>query len=501
MANNKNKQVEIELVLRQLESRTVKERESLVAFTKYMFKKGRNLEFRDNWHYHLLEKKLKDCMDGKINRLMINIPPGSGKSEMIAKCFPTWVLGHKPQTQIISVSYGSDLAEKHSMEAREYYRSDIYRHMFPRRSPIKGDQDTKQFWANDDGGYYMATGLSGAITGKRANIFVIDDPLRPDDAGSEVKRKEVNNWYSNTVVSRLHNPKKDCIIIIMQRTHEDDLCGYLMDREDKGLGEKWERLILPSEKDAAKMYQDMYELDSLQDEPYDMEALQAIKKAYGPENYATQYLQDPSNELSREFHREYFRYFDTAPENGRVFMAVDPAFSLKKSADNSAIAIIRIVKDEIYVEEILMGKWNPSTFEDNMLMMIRKWKPEKVGIEAVQAQANIAFSLTNRARREGVNCTIEELRPKGTKEERIRGLLPLYNRYQIFHKKNMFRLEDFEHELVTFPRGRRDDAIDALTMAVSMGLLMPNMKLNAGNVNIQYDDFGSPVLIEDGYMF
>jgi len=499
--STKKQVLEKELILRELESRTEPQRESLIEYTKYMFKNGKNMEFRDNWHYHLLEKKLKDVLDGKITRLMINIPPGSGKSEIISKCFPTWALGVRPQTQIMSVSYGADLAEKHSMEAREYYRSDIYRQMFPRRSPILDSQDTKSFWANKDGGYYIASGLDGAITGKRANIFLIDDPLRPGDADSDVERNKVNTWYSTTVTSRLHSPKDSAIIIIMQRTHENDLCGYLMDREEKGIGEEWDKVVLPSEKEYATEYQELYELDSLQPHPYDMEALGLLKKAHGPEHYATQYLQDPSSKTSREFHEEYFRHFKNAPEKGRIFMAVDPAFSQKKSADNTAIAVVRFVKDEVYIEEVLAGKWNPSQMEDNIVMMVRKWLPEKLGIEVVQAQATISFALKNRFRRDGINCVIEEIRPKGKKEERIRGLLPLYTRYQIFHKENMLGLEDFEHELLSFPRGRHDDMIDATEMAIHMGLLQPKINLSTGYVDIKYNDMGQPVFIEDSFIF
>ena len=100
---------------------------------------------------------------------------------------------------------------------------------------------------NEKGGQYLATGVGGSITGHRANIFIIDDPIKPDEAdSSETMRVSVNRWYDNTVLSRLFNPNKDAVVIIMQRTHDDDLCGYLESKEVMGSGEKWEKIIIPA---------------------------------------------------------------------------------------------------------------------------------------------------------------------------------------------------------------------------------------------------------------
>ena len=228
------KAIREELIKRELEQRHKDEQEDLVEFIKYFFKEEKGVEFDDNWHYQRIAKKLNEVLEGKCTRLIINIPPGSGKTELVTKCFPVWAMGKNPRLDICATGYSTQLTQTYSSEARDYYISDTFKAVFPRRPLLRGDQNTKEWWANEDGGSYFATGTGGSITGRRFNIIIIDDPIKPDEADSDVKRVGINNWFQNTIISRLYNPLKDAVILVMQRTHEDDLCGNQLARMEEG---------------------------------------------------------------------------------------------------------------------------------------------------------------------------------------------------------------------------------------------------------------------------
>ena len=458
-----------ELAIRELEDRHKEQRKSLVSFIEFFFKNELNKEFQANWHYKVIEEKLKEVLEGKCNRLIINIPPGSGKTELITKCFPVWALGHKPDMRFIVTGYSSTLTQDFGSQARDYYRSETFRSVFPRRANIREDQDTKAEWTNDKGGVYFATGAGGAITGRRANVFIIDDPIKPDEALSDVKRTAINRWYENTVVSRLFNPLQDAVIIIMQRTHEDDLCGMLMEKMKDGTGEHWDTIVLPAIATERDDYRDYGE--ALQKERYPIEALELINKSYGEANFSTQYQQEPVNKEAQEFHEEFFQYYDQPPVGCyEIFTVVDPAFSQKQDADYSCIITGVFDKDKLDVLEISNIKVDAYKLIEKIVYHCRKWGTQKIGIEAIQAQTVLAQMLKKTLVENRLYLSIHEIKQRGEKEMKIRKLVPLIRNGLIFWKKEMTELE---LQLIKFPRGKHDDIIDALQMFYELKVIQP----------------------------
>jgi len=476
-----------ELITRELEERHRDEQEDLLKFISFMFKHEKKSEFKLNWHYELIVKKLYEVLEGKCRRLIINVPPRSGKTELITKCFPIWAMGKRPDLQVIATGYSTSLTQTFSNEARQYYQSDAYRMVFPRSPRLKIDQNTKEWWMNEAGGSYYATGTGGSITGRGANIFLIDDPLKPDEADSDVKRTGINNWFSNTVTSRLNNPSEDAIIIIMQRTHENDLCGYQIEKMTEGTGVKWDIISLPAICEKEDEYRK--EGESLQEDRLPIAILEEMQRS-NPVHFSCQYQQNPIAKESQEFHEEWFRYYDRAPLGGRVFTAVDPAFSKKKTADYTSIVTGSFVGDELYLLEITHGRFTPDVLEDKILYHAKKWRPEKVGVEAIAAQSMIGFSLRNRFRKEAVFTDVEDLRQPDKKETKIRRLIPLYRNGQIYHTTDMRELES---QLMKFPRGTHDDVADSVQMLFSLYELQPNASLSNTPV-IKYDAQGLPFL-------
>jgi hypothetical protein len=184
--------------------------------------------FSPNCHNELIAAKLEACLRGEIGRLIINVPPRSLKSHSATVAFPAYVLGHYPSAQIICASYGQDLSNKHAMDCRTLMASALYRGLFSTLlSPQK--QSVQEFQTTQNGGR-LATSVGGVLTGRGADLIIIDDPLKPDEALSETQRNAVNEWFDHTLYSRLNDKQNGRIIIVMQRLHEDDLVGHVLEQ-------------------------------------------------------------------------------------------------------------------------------------------------------------------------------------------------------------------------------------------------------------------------------
>jgi hypothetical protein len=194
----------------------------------------------NTWHVEAIAQRLERVRRGEIRRLIINMPPRSLKSIASSVAFPAFVLGRDPSRRIICVSYSAELAKKHSNDFRAVLESPWYRSTFPnaRIRPFKNSETEIELTAR---GFRLATSVGGTLTGRGGDIIVIDDPLKPDDALSETKRSAANQWFMNTLLSRLDDKRTGAIVIVMQRVHVDDLTGFLLAQSDE-----WEVLSLPA---------------------------------------------------------------------------------------------------------------------------------------------------------------------------------------------------------------------------------------------------------------
>jgi hypothetical protein len=222
-------------------------RRDLMSFIERAFYEV-NPQTRMLWapHIELIAARLEACRIGEINRLIINLPPRQLKSHCASIAFPAWYLGHHPAVHIICASYGQDLADKFARDCRRVMASGWYRRLFPTRL---ADRQPVDDFATTEQGTRMATSVGGVLTGRGADLIVIDDPLKPDEALSESRRNAVNEWYDHTLLSRLNDKERGCIIIIMQRLHQDDLVGHVLEQED------WEILSFPAIAERDEVYQ------------------------------------------------------------------------------------------------------------------------------------------------------------------------------------------------------------------------------------------------------
>jgi predicted phage terminase large subunit-like protein len=419
-----------------------------------------NPKYQSNWHHELIADKLERVERGECKRLMIFMPPRHGKSQLASIDFPAWYLGRNPDKEIITASYSGDLATDFGSKTRDKVNDEVYRLMFDVR--LKSDEQSKSKWRTSKGGSYTSTGIGGPLTGRGANILLIDDPVKNrEEADSETMRDKVWDWYISTAYTRLE--KDGAVILIMTRWNLDDLAGRLLEAQDTG--DEWEILNLSAIAEEDEEWRKKGE--PLWPEKYDLEALKSIKNTIGIYDWACLYQQNPVPSDRQEFKREWFKYWN---ENDRltidsldVYAMVDLAISEKEFADNTSIQVIGKAKGNpnIYKLEDLTGQLDPGQTIDYLFNLKTKYGHRfmKVGIESVGYQKSLMWYLNEAMKQKEIYFDVVELKAKGEKETRIRGLVPMYKNGMIFHNVND---RGYENELLLFPFGKHDDRIDSM---------------------------------------
>lgn len=445
-------------------------------------------DYRPSWHHQVLANKLERVEKGEIDRLMVFMPPRHGKSEMVTRKFPAWYLGKHPEREIISSSYNAELALSFGRKVRNLMMEDNYRTIFP-DIEISPDSTAANRFNTKKGGQYVAVGVGGTTTGRGANIIIIDDPIKnKEEADSETYREKVWEWYTSTLYTRLEKP--GAIILVLTRWHKDDLAGRLLDAQENG-GDQWEVVNFPAI--AVEDEERRHAGEALWPVKYNLEELYRIRSAVSKSDWSSLYQQNPIDSESQEFHEEWFKYYEEQPEKLRIFTAVDPAFKKGKENDESCVMTCGFIEDNMYVLEYTAGKYDPGELISKIIYHIKKWSPEKVGVEAYQAQATIGFMLKSELQKQGVHALVEEITQTGDKEAKIRSLVAPYRLGLIYHKKDMDKLES---QLISFPKGKHDDVADALQMVLHMYELQPNTaNMTVGtNFKLEFDSFGRPIL-------
>lgn len=200
--------------------------------------------FIDGWHIQAISEHLEACYKRQIKNLLINIPPRTGKTNLISVAFPAWVWLHNPEEKFMYASYASSLTIEHSLKCRRLIESDWYQKNWGDLYQLSKDQNAKSFFSNNKTGYRIATSVGGTSTGKGGSILIVDDGNSAADGVSDAKREGANNWWDQVWSTRLNTPKKDIRIVVQQRIHEKDMSGHIMANDD---GSEWVKLILPME--------------------------------------------------------------------------------------------------------------------------------------------------------------------------------------------------------------------------------------------------------------
>jgi hypothetical protein len=277
--------------------------------------------FDPAWHLRAIGWQLERVRRGNIRRLIINMPPRSLKSITVSVAFPAFLLGHEPTQRIICVSYSADLAKKHFNDFRALMEAPWFRDLFPQARIGRKDSEIEiELTAR---GFRLATSVGGTLTGRGAEIIIIDDPLKPDDAYSEAKRNAANEWFKNTLMSRLDDKRTGVIVIVMQRVHIDDLTGFV-----QSLSDDWEVLSLPAiapiDEDIPISADRIYHRkagEALSPEREPLAVLEQLKAQLGGDAFSAQYQQEPAPPGGAMVKRIWIkRYRDLPTKDRRTYV-------------------------------------------------------------------------------------------------------------------------------------------------------------------------------------
>ena len=438
---------------------------SLLFFARYIFKETHGTNFIVSPHFIEIAKALHKVYSLEIQRLIINIPPRYGKTELAIKLFISWCLAKSPKSKFIHLSYSNDLALDNSSKTKEYIQSDAFQEYWPMQ--LKRDSQGKQKWFNNyDGGCY-ATAAGGAITGFGAggiddDVFggaiIIDDPLKPDDAFSDTKRTSVNERYNNTIRSRVNN-KNTPIIVIMQRLHEDDLSGYLL---EGGSGEEWAHLRLPALDK---------ENNPLWPGKHNFKDLEAIRQA-DRYTFAGQYMQTPSPDEGGEWKKDWFNIIhrSNVPSGINWECFIDGAYTKDTKNDPTGIQVAGKHGNDLYIYSSI-DKYLEMPQLISFIKSYLKALGVRVSLTLIEPKAS-GQSL-KQLLVQSTGLLVTEIKTKFvriSKIERARTSSPFIEGGRVYLVEGTWN-KHYLDQIAVFPNGKHDEHIDLTAYAIERNLL------------------------------
>lgn len=450
-------------------------RRSLVDFCRYTMP-----DYRPGWHHHAIARALHEMLEGTTKRLILSVPPRHGKSELISRRLPAYLLGVDPATTIIASSYSADLASRLNRDVQRIIDSNEYKALFPgtrlndsNSRTISGSwlRNSDVFEVVGHPGTYRSAGVGGGITGMGAKWLIIDDPLKNrEEADSPTIREKVWDWYTSTLYTRQAPDAR--ILLVMTRWHADDLAGRLVKvaQEEPG-ADQWQVIQFPAIADEPGPMDPRQPGEALWPEQYSLEDLQRIKASIGAYDWAALYQQQPRAGGGVEWPIGYTEgrdiLFDEWPVCQLKAIAVDPSKGGDgRHGDYSAIVTLgRTADGTLYCEADLARRSSEQIIDDTLELAARH-KPDVLGFETNQFQQLLATLLARKAREAGVMLPLSQIVNTVTKTTRIRRLGPYLEGRQLRFRANSPGTRLLLEQLRDFPVATHDDGPDALEMAL-----------------------------------
>lgn len=402
-------------------------------------------------HLQKLNKKLLDVASGKIKRLMVFMPPRHGKSELISKYFPAWYLGTHPNDRIILTSYEADQAAGFGSKARDLLKA--YERVYGVR--VNDGSAARNRWDIDGhAGGMVTAGVGGAITGKGAEVFIIDDPIKNNEQANSVTiREKAKDWYRTTAFTRLTPTGK--VVIVQTRWHEDDLSGWLLNESN----EDWDVLTLPAISDEGK---------ALWPDHFGLEKLLTIKKEMGEYWFSAMYQQTPQPAEGAIFKRSWLKYY----EPGTIYMddhtkytGWDLAISEKETADYTCSCTVSVDPrtNNIYILDWTREHISAPEQRNLVIQQYDRWNPMVVGIETNAYQLALPQMVLEQRM-----IPIKNIPTFKDKVTKLTSGFTFFEQGKVFLPIGHHLLGEFENEYTRFPQGTHDDLLDATNMAIEL---------------------------------
>jgi predicted phage terminase large subunit-like protein len=414
-------------------------------------------EFIEGSHHKKIAEKFNDLANGKIKRLIINMPPRHTKSEFASFLLPAWMIGRKPNLKIIQSTHTTELAVRFGRKAKTLMDMPEYKEIFETR--LREDSQAAGKWETEQGGEYYAAGVGSAITGRGADLLIIDDPHSEQDALNVDALERAYEWYTSGPRQRLQ--PGGAIVLVMTRWNTKDLTGSLLRETGNMKSDKWELIefpaILPSGKPVWPGF-------------WKLEELEGVKASISLQKWNAQWMQNPTSEEGALIKREWWRKWDKdyIPSLQHVIQSYDTAFMKKETADYSAITtwgvfynnedsgpqliLLDAIKDRLEFPELRRIAYQQYQY----------WQPETVLVEAKASGLPLTYEL----RKMGIPV-INYTPSKGNdKHTRVNSVAPLFESGQIWAPVDKEFAQEVIEECAAFPYGDHDDLVDSMTQAV-----------------------------------
>ena len=434
-------------------------------------------EFVEGPHHIKIAEKFQDLAEGRINRLIVNMPPRHTKSEFASFLFPAWMMGRDPRLKIIQTTHTAELSYRFGRKVRNLMEENTFQDVF---DDIELSQDSKAAgrWETNKGGEYFAAGVGGAITGRGADLLIIDDPHSEQDALSETALESAYEWYTSGPRQRLQPGGK--IVIVMTRWSTKDLTGQLMKAQTDVKADQWDVIEFPAileDKPIWPQYWKLHELES-------------VKASLSLAKWNAQWQQNPTSEEGSIIKREWWNIWDrpALPSLQHVIQSYDTAYSKKETADFSAITTWGVflhneTTPNIILLDVKKGRWDFPELKRISMQEYNYWEPETVIIE----QKASGTPLTQELRRVGVPVVNFTPSKGNDKHVRVNSVSPLFEAGQVWAPDEKWAQELIE-ECAAFPYGDHDDLVDSTTQAL--------MRYRQVGLAVHPEDYEDPPMLE-----
>jgi len=423
----------------------------------------------DNWHI----KYLCDLLQIEVERiaakkpktkdLIINIPPRSLKSMIITITLNAWAWLRYPQLKFISASYNSSLAIEHAVKTRRIIESNEYQEIYLNSFKMTGDQNVKSMFENNKFGFRKSVGTGGGVTGSGADILLIDDPISPELAFSDVERNTCINWFKETMYSRLNDQTIGLRIVIMQRLHQDDLTGWLLANQ-KG---RWEYICIPATDDypvSPECLKKNYIDNCFFKGRFTKDILAQSKEVLGSSGFAGQYGQQPVPSSGGMFKRNWWKFYLKLPESFEVELTSwDMTFKGGAKNDYVVGTVWGYTDGKYYLRDMVRAKMDFVETKQAVRSLLFKY-PE-INMHLVEDKANGSAIISELKNEFPGFIPIE---PEGDKTSRASAVTPTVESGNVYlPDPSLFPwVHDVIEECSLFPLGKHDDIVDSITQAL-----------------------------------
>ncbi len=462
-------QARLELRLAQLEAQE-KSQTDFLSFAKYVWP-----EAIFGAHHTKMADAFNKIADGTLKRLIVNMPPRHTKSEFSSYLLPAFIMGRKPKTKIIQATHTGELAVRFGRKVRNLMDTEEYKQVFSNVA-LRADSKAAGRWDTDHGGEYFAVGVGGAMTGRGADLLIIDDPHSEQDALSELAMENAWDWYTSGPRQRLQ--PGGAIVIVMTRWNTKDLTARLVKAQSSHKADRWEIIefpaILPS---GNPLWPGFWKL----------EELLAVKASLSPQKWQAQWQQQPTNDEGAILKREWWKVWpsDQAPPVEYIIQSYDTAYSKKETADFSVITTWGVFYPDqdsgpnIILLDVTRGRWDFPELKRIAKEQYDQWSPDNVLIEAKAT----GITLQQELRRMGIPVTMYSpggRRSGQDKVSRAHSIAPILESGMVWAPDTDWA-EELVEECAAFPNGDNDDMVDSTTQAL--------MRFRAGNfISLLSDD-------------